>query len=272
MRMLTLVATLGVTALLTSSILAQGGRGRGRAEEIQTRVGAYFTDTNGPTSDGDKAGDLAATDLVRAAAGVGQLTVLYLVDSSDDQDVRDQFERMLFAGDELGIQLRCFHCGRIDLKKEASLKAKWGKQAPLFLVFDKDGKAGEVVSMVGYKVAANALEKQLEKAAQGVVKPSLATFAKDYASLVRDLEQALNKKKLAQGRQAKAGADKAKRAEAEKDVKAIEGEEQKLLDREKDMLAKMQLPERPTGARRLGGRGEGGGPGGQGGQGGRPGG
>ncbi|HZN42052.1 MAG TPA: hypothetical protein VFD82_24845 [Planctomycetota bacterium] len=258
MNLSPLAVSLGVAVLLALPASAQGGgggggRGRQRPEEIINRVGVFFTDVSGPAADGDKVADLATTELVRAAAGAEQLSVLYLHNGNDEKDVREQFERMLFAGDELGIELRCFHCGRIDLAKEPALKTKYGDQAPLFVAFDKKGQAGEIVSMNGYKVAANALSKQLEKAAQGVLKPALATFAKDYAGFVRDLEQALNKKKLARERYAKAGSDKIKRAEIEKDLKLAESEEEKILAREKEMLEKMRLPERPATAQRLGG-------------------
>ncbi|MEO6595323.1 MAG: hypothetical protein ABIP94_11270 [Planctomycetota bacterium] len=260
--------SLAATVLLADISLAQGGgRGRNRAEEIQNRIGTYFTDTNAPTTDGDKVADLATCDLVRAAGAANQATVLYLYNSADDKDVREGFERTLFAADEMGIQLRCFHCGSIDLAKDEALKTKYAKQAPLFVVFDKDGKPGEV-SMTGYKAAGNALEKQLERAAQGVIKPSLAAFAKEYGGFVRDLEQLLNKKKLATEKMTKAGADKGKHADAEKDLKAIGAEEQKLLAKEKELLEKAKLPERPADARRLGDRSQGGGGGQGGGQGG----
>lgn len=260
MRRASLLVSLSLLPLLADPVLAQGGGGGGRwrqrADEILNRVGAFFADVKGPLPDGDKAGDLATTDLIKAASGAGQPAVLYLVDSSDDQDVRDQFERALFANDELGIELRCFHCGRIDLKAEPLLAAKFQKQAPLFVVFDKDGKVVETVPMSGYKPSAKGLETGLLKAAQGVVKPSLAAFAKDYGSLVRDLEQAMTKTKTAKERLAKVGGDKAKRAEVEKDVAALEKEEQKLLVRETDMVTKMNLPARPADAKRLGaGRG-----------------
>jgi len=265
-----------VTALLLTADLAMAqGRGRGRAEEITNRVGAFFGDVKGPLPKGDQAGDLAETDLVRAASGLGQVAVLYLVDSSDDAEVRDQFERTLFSGDELGIMLRCFHCGRIDLRTEPLLAAKFGKLAPLCIAFDKEGKAGDPVSMNGYKAQPKALENALVAAARGVVKPSLAAFAKDYGGLVRDLEQALGKKKIAKERHAKAGSDKAKKAEAEKDLTAAEKEEQKVLDRERELLGRIELPTRSAEARRLGGRGDfgrgGEGGGGGGGTGGRPG-
>lgn len=237
---------------LGADAFAQGGRGRGRAEEIMNRVGAWFSDTNGPVPAEDHSIDLAAAEFVRAATGAGHASVLYLVNGSDDQDVRDGFERALFADDELGIALRCFPCGRIDLAKEETLAAKYGKQAPLFVVFDREGKAGDVVSMSGYKPAGKALQAQLTKAAQGVVKPSLAAFTKEYADLVRDLEQVLAKKKIASERLAKAGGDKQKRAEAEKDVAVAEREEHKVLEQERQMLAKTTLPPRPDNARRLG--------------------
>jgi hypothetical protein len=259
MNLSPLALSFGVAVLLAVPASAQGGggggggRGRQRPEEIQNRVGAFFDDIHGPATEGDKVADLATTDLVRAAASAEQLSVLYLHNSADEKDVREQFERMLFAGDELGIELRCFHCGRIDVSKEPALKTKYGDKVPLFVAFDKSGKPGEIVSMSGYKIAANELGKQLEKAAQGALKPALATFAKDYGGFVRDLEQALNKKKLARERYAKAGADKAKRAEVEKDIKLAEDEEKKLLEHEKEMLEKMRLPERPATAQRVGG-------------------
>lgn len=270
MRSLSVVAVPALLSFFAADVAAQGGRGRGRAEEITNRVGAFFADTAGPATDGDKVADLSTCDLVRAAAGNGQPTVLYLVDGSDDQDVREQFERTVFGSDELGIELRCFHCGRIDLAKVDALKARYQKQAPLFAVFDKDGKLVETVAMNGYKASTTSLGKALEKAAQGAVKPSIAAFAKDYGSLVRDLEQALAKRKLAQEQRAKAGADKGKKAEADKDLEVASAAVDKLLEKEKALLEKHRLPERPTNAVRLGGRAFG--PGGGGGGGGRPGG
>lgn len=260
MRRATFAVSLLLLPWLADAAIAQGGGGfrRQRAEEIMNRVGAYFTDVKGPLPDGDKAGDLATIDFVKAAAGAGQPTVLYLADSSDDQDVRDQFERALFANDELGIELRCFHCGHVDLKAEPLLAAKFQKQAPLFVVFDKDGKAIDTVPMSGYKPSAKGLETALIKAAAGVVKPSLAAFAKDYGGLVRDLEQAMAKTKNAKERLAKAGGDKGKKAEVEKDLAALEKEEQKLLVREQDLLTKLNLPARPADAKRLGNRDRGG--------------
>ncbi|MFO1078732.1 MAG: hypothetical protein U1E73_13490 [Planctomycetota bacterium] len=262
-------ALMCVSIITTSDLLAQGG-GRGRfrrAEEITNRVGAFFSDIAGPTTDGDKVADLATVELVRAATSSNQLAVLYLVDQSDDEDVRGQFERQLFASDEIGIELRCFHCGRIDLAKEKQLKDRYAKKAPLFVVYDAKGKETEV-PMSGYKASASSLQKAIEKAATGTIKPPIAAFAKQYGGIVRDLEQLLNKKKMASEKAAKAGDDKQKRAEAEKDIADLEAEQKKLLDEENELLGKMKLPERAADAKRLGGfNGFGGGGGGGGGRG-----
>ena len=260
MRTAPIPVLLALTLTVAVTDAVAQGRGRGRPDEITNRVGVFFTDVAGPQPADGEAGALAAVDLVRAGASAGQPTVLYLVDGRDDADVREQFERALFAADDLGILLRCFHCGRIDLKGETALAARYGKQAPLFVVFDRDGKGGEIVAMAGYKASAKALETQLLKAAQGLVKPSMPAFVKEYAGLVRELEQLLAKRKNGQERLAKAGAaDKAKRAEIERDLAAIAKEEQKLLGRERELLDRIALPERSAEARRLGGRGFGGG-------------
>lgn len=270
------------TALLATSLLAQGPGGGGRnrrPEEITNRTGVFLADVPGPAVDGDKVADLNTVELVRNAVAAGQPSLLYLIDLGDDQEVRDQFEQVLFASDELGIEIRCFHAGRIDLGKVPALKAKYAKQAPLFVAFDDKAKASEL-SMTGYKPQPSALVKLLEKQAGSTVKPSLASFAKSYGDLVRDLEQVLQKKRNVQQKQARAGNDAAKKLDAERELKAVEAEEHKLLDREKDLLGKVHLPERPAGAQRLGapnwgGRGGGNGPGngpGNGGGSGRPGG
>lgn len=247
-----LASTLSL-ALCATAVAQGGGRFRPRAEEILDRVGAFFADTTPPATDGDKVAELATCELVRAAASSNQLCVLYLYHGRDDADVRGEFERTMFASDETGIELRCCHCGRIDLSTNEALAARYQKQAPLFVVFDDKGKPTEL-PMSGYKASASSLQKALEKAAQGTIKPSLAAFAKEYGSFVRDLEQALTKKKTAEERQAKAGADKQKKTEADKDLQAAEAEVQKLYAKETALLAKVHLPVRPANAERLGGR------------------
>ncbi|MCB9885450.1 MAG: hypothetical protein H6838_08155 [Planctomycetes bacterium] len=264
------VATFALS-LLAVDCLAQGGRGRWRrAEEITNRVGAFFTDVKGPETDGDKVADLDTVELVRAAKSAKQLTVLYLYDSKDDEDVRSRFEQQVFASDEIGIELRCFHCGRIDLAKEEALAKQYAKKAPLFVVFDEESKPTEV-SMAGYKASSTSLSKALEKSAAGLIKPSLAAYAKQYGGFVKDLEKVLNERKAEQEKLAKA--DENKKKAIEKDIAKLDDEEKKLLDKEKELLDKVRLPERSASAQRVGeprwGRGGGGGGGGGGAGGGR---
>lgn len=263
MRPAVFVLSCCLVATCVQSAAAQGGRFRGRPEEITNRVGAFFSEASAPAAEDGKPVDLARCDLVQAASGAGQPSVLYLFDGGDDEDVRQQFERAVLGSDEIGIMLRCFHCGSIDLQKAEALKKQFAKQAPLFVTFDADGKAAETAAMSGYKASAKALEGALQKAAQGAVKPSLAAFAKDYGNLVRDLEQLLSKQKALKERQAKAGADKAKKAEIEKDLAALEKEQQKLLDKERGLFEKVKPVERPASARRLGAPNFGGGRGGR---------
>jgi uncharacterized membrane protein YgcG len=272
MKPLPVLALLCIGLTCMQSAAAQRGPGRGRPDEITNRVGVFFADAEPPKAEAEgKPLDLAKADMVVAGAGMNQPTVLYLFDGADDQDVRQQFERTMFAGDEIGIMLRCFHCGSIDLQKAEGLKAQYAKLAPVFVVFDASGKAEDPVSMSGYKPSVKSLQNQLVKAAQGTVKPSLNGFAKEYGDLVRDLENLLGKKKIASERMAKAGADKVKKAGFEKDLEAIDKDEKKLLDHETEMIKKLNLPERPGNARRLGERQWGGG-GGRGGRGGNNGG
>lgn len=246
------VAALAAALLFADAVSAQrGGRNR-RPEEIQERVGAYFADTGGPAVEGDKVADLDTCELVRAAAASGQPTVLYLHDGTANEQVVGEFEKLLFRADALGIKLRCFHCGRIDVSKEPALKGRFGDDAPLFVVFSAAGKAEKPLSMKGYKANPSDLEALLDKAAKGSVKPSLEAFAKGYADLVRDLEQVLAKKELASQRRTRAGDDPGKQKKADKELEEADAERKKLLEKEQAMLEKLKLPARPAEARPLG--------------------
>lgn len=253
---------LALAAVLADPALAQrgGGGGRGRPEEIQNRVACRFAEVTAPAAAGDRAPDLATADLVRAAANAGQLTLLYLYDGGDAETLRMQFERTLFGNDTIGVHLRFFHCGRVDLAKAAALKEKYGKDAPLFLVYGKDGKQVAEVGMAGYKASGSALTKALEKAGNPLFKPSLSAAVKNYEELLRDLEQLLAKRKLVEERQGRATGDdasaKQKRAELDKELKDLADDQQKLEQKETDMLQKLRMPVQSADAVRLGGRGE----------------
>src|SRR5262245_12412411 len=136
------LVVLSAILVLRADLAAQGYGRRQRPDEILNRVGAWFSDTAGPVPGDGAAVDLASAEFVKAAVGAGHPSVLFVVNGNDDQDVRDQFERALFT-DEIGINLRAFACGRVDLAKEPTLATKYGKQAPLFVVFDREGKDSE---------------------------------------------------------------------------------------------------------------------------------
>ena len=266
-RTTSLLAALCLTMIAVDTAEAQrraaGGRaGRGgrnawrRPEEISNRVAVYFKEIDGPETDGKKVADLNTIELVRAAAAADQVAVLYLHDGELEERPVKAFEAMLFRadvkGDELGIKLRLFHCGQIDISKDPALKERYGKKAPLFVAFDKSGKELKPVSMTGLKPNPTALESLLDRASKGAFKPLLPTFAKKYGKLVVDLEKLLKERSEAETDQAKAGNDKAKQNKANRELDAIAKAEQKLLEKEQEMLADMNFPER--GNKRLGGR------------------
>lgn len=260
MRTCTLLATLVVAIFATDSVEAQrGGGGRNRwrrPDEITNRVAIYFSPAEAPASDGDKIADLNTIDLVRAAAAADQVTLLYLHDGEADEQVVQQFESALFradkSGDELGIKLRMFHCGQIDISKSPALKQHYGKDVPLFVAFDKAGKELKPVSMPGYKAKASALESLVDQASAGAFKPALKTLAKQYADIVDDLEQVLRDKEAATQAQTKASNDKAKSKKAERELADIAKLEEKILKAEEKLLEGLRMPARGT--QRLGGR------------------
>jgi hypothetical protein len=254
MRTVPALAALLFVTILAGPVVAQ--RGRGEPEEIQNRTGAFFVDAEAPRVPSGQPIDLAQTEFVRAAVAAGQLSVLYLYDSTDDEEVRGQFERGQFNSQDLGICLRCFHCGRIDVSKDEALKDKFAKQTPMFFVFDEKGKLSGEASMADYRPSISTLSRMLEKAAQGVIKPSLDAFSKQYSAIVREIRQVVTKRTVAQEKRTRAKGDdpesKKKRAEAEKELADLVAEEQKLILRENELLAKMKLPERPANAKRIG--------------------
>ena len=264
MRTTALLASLCVAMIATDTADAQrraagGRRGRNewrRPEEISNRVAVYFKEVAGPETDGEKVADLNTIEMVREAAAADQVSVLYLHDGELEERPVRTFEALLFRsdvkGDELGIKTRLFHCGQIDISKDPALKQRFGKKAPLFVAFDKSGKELRPVSMTGLKPNPTALEGLLDRASKGAFKPLLPTFAKKYSKLVVDLEKLLKERSEAESDQAKAGNDKAKQNKARRELEAIAKAEQKLLEKEQEMLGEMSFPER--GDKRLGGR------------------
>ncbi|MFT4514184.1 MAG: hypothetical protein ACI89X_002670 [Planctomycetota bacterium] len=259
MRTCTLLATLCVAIFVGDNLEAQrrgGGRNQRRPEEITNRTAAYFTETNAPATQGKKIAPFNSIDLVRAAAAAGQVTVLYLHNSEAERRVVQQFESAVFrtdkSGDVLGLKLRMFHCGQIDISKSPAMKARYEKDVPVFIAFDKTGKELKIVSMSGYKAKASALEALIDQASAGAYKPSIKTIAKKHAKIVGNLEEALKAKTAAEQDQTKAGNDKSKAKKAEKAMAAAVKLEEKALKAEEKLLEDLRLPAR--GDKKLGGR------------------
>ncbi len=252
MRTSTLLATLCVALFVADNLEAQrrggGGRNGRRPEEITNRTAAYFTEVDAPATQGDKIAPFHSIDLVRAAAAAGQVTVLYLHNSEAERRVVQQFESTLFrpdqSGDQLGLKLRMFHCGQIDISKSPAMKTRYEKDVPMFIAFDKTGKELKVVSMSGYKAKAGKLEALIDQASTGAYKPSIKTITKKYGKIITDLEKALKAKTQAEKDQTKAGNDKAKAKKAEKAIAAATKLEDKALTAEEKLLENLRLPAR----------------------------
>ena len=252
MRTSTLLATLCVALFVADNLEAQrrggGGRTARRPAEITNRIAAYFSEIDAPATQGDKIAPFNSIDLVRAAAAANQVTVLYLHDSEAEKRIVQQFEGALFrtdkSGDELGLKLRMFHCGQIDISKSPAMKTRYEKDVPMFIAFDKTGKELKAVSMSGYKAKASKLEALIDQASTGAYKPSVKTIVKKYVKIVDDLEKALRAKTQAEQAQTKAGNDKSKAKKAEKAIAAATKLEDKALTAEEKLLENLRLPAR----------------------------
>lgn len=254
---------LALTLVLAATAVAQRG-GRGRPEEIQNRVSCHVVDVTVPVTPGEPLPELATIGFLQTAASQGQPAVLYIYDGAVDAPTRQQFERTLFGNDTMGLHLRCFHFGRIDLAQNDALRDRF-KKTPLFLTFGKDGKQAAEVVMAGYKPSGNALVKALEKAGNPIYRPSLAAVVDRSAGLVRDLEQVLARRRLLEERLARASGDdagsKQKRAELQKDLAQLDDEQREIEQQESELVRRQNLPALDPKAVRIGGR-EGGGRGG----------
>ena len=256
------------TALFILAAADAQGRGRrGPPEAVRTRAGAYFVDVELPAVADKTAGDkkkkgsefLAATDFVKKTRGKNRLALVYLFDPEGDEKKHDRFEQSLFNHADLNVALRLFCCGRVDLSKNENAMARFGKKAPLFVVFDVQGKVVGEVSMKGYKPANGPLIAALKKVSKGHSKLALASFVKKYKSFLNDLTQIENKKSALQSKRDRAenkdgGASKAKLAKLDKDDAALSKSEDKLLASETKLLEKAKAPDRDTGAERVGAR------------------
>jgi hypothetical protein len=252
------LALAALAFVIADTAAAQRG-GRRRSEAIQQRVGSWFVDVELPAGEPAAGQDpLAAVALVQDARQSNQLTVLYLFDPTANPEKQRMFEQTVFGNDEVGVSLRCFRCGRMDVTKWPAGKDREQaqKRAPVFVVFDEHGKQAGELAMTGYKAAINPLVQLLGKAASGHVKPTLAAFVEQYRDLVRDLEQIEQKRRaIDEAILRLTSKDDKKRADLEQELKALAAEEQKLFEAEKGLVEKAKVVPRDENGVRMGERG-----------------
>jgi hypothetical protein len=239
---------------------------RGRSPEVEERVGAYFVTVQpepaaaaAPAAAGAGKGEAADDPVARlpfvtTAVGQKQRSVVYLCDAATDSEKHQAFERMLFT-DDVGVALRFFTCARIDVSAAsgAALRAQFGKATPLFLVYDATGKRCGEVSMAGYKPETKDLLEALDAAVGKANKIGLSAFVKQYRDVVRDLDRLGQQQKLLDERDKKIDSgDKQKRAEMDAERKQLEAEHKKVLETERELLQKVDMPPRAEGAERVG--------------------
>ena len=257
LRYLVPALTIAVAALnLAAGVHAQG-RGRGKPEVVKERLGNYFVKVTLPRGLDEGQDRLAETHHVGRAARSKQLSLLYLFDATGDADKHARFEPLLFKNDELGVCLRWFRCGRVDLTKDDDAYAAFAKQAPLFVVFDATGKRVAETSMAGYRAKPGDLVKLLTRAAKGHAKPALPVFAKRYRSFLRELQNLDGRKRTLSGRwqrmQSKpGGGPRDKRNKLKKEEAELAAEEKKLLEAETKLLGAAAVPVRDPKAVRVG--------------------
>ena len=234
-----------------------------RSEAAYDRVGAWFSDVRiegepaAVDPEAKKKDYVGALPWVTKAKAEGSRSVVYLYDPTTDADKHTAFEREMF-GDETGIGTKLFVCARLDLTAASAklLLERYREEAPLFVVYDEQGVESAVVSMSGYKASPKKLETALAKAVGKSVPGGLSVFTRDYSDVCRQLEQAEKKRAELEADEDKVDrADKQKQAEIARERKALDGEEQKLVAREREILEQAKPPVRPAGAVRLGGRG-----------------
>jgi hypothetical protein len=250
-----------ILLLLAAPAMAQrGGPGRGRPDAILERVGCWFVDAKVETGADAVAGNpFAGVKQVQEAAAAHLPAVLFLYDPKTEERKYKQYEQTMFNSDELGTALRCFRCVRLDVTTQTEFVTRFGAQVPLFVAFDEDGKkVGEVVQ-TGNKSAVNPVVQLLEKAVSGRVKPSLSAFVQSYRDVVHDLEMLDSKRKTLADRKSNVSTkDTAKRADIDKEGKALDTEEKDLLAKEKTLLEQAKVVARDPAAKRVGERDRGG--------------
>lgn len=246
--MLSRSALVALACVLVPAVDALAQR-RGRSEAIQERVSSYFVEAKLPAAVESEKDRLAGLAIVKEAKEQQHLVFAYLYDSSVEEPKREGFDKVIFGSDEVGLALRCFRCVHVDIAGDTEAQTKFGRKLPLFYAYDEKGKQVGEASLAGYKAAIGPVMTLLEKAAAGYVKPMLASWVKDYREVVRELENLDGKRKVLEGRRARA--DDKKKVLLTAEAKELDIEEVRLLTAEKELLASVKLPERDATAKRL---------------------
>jgi hypothetical protein len=243
------LAPLSLAVLFAAAVPVNAQRGRGRSEATLERISSYFVDAQVPPATEAGKDRFAGLALVIDAKENKHPVFLYVFDSSIEEPKREGFDKIVFGSEEVGVTLRCFRCARVDIAGDAEAQAKWGKKLPLFLAYDDQGRPAGEVSLPGYKAATSGLLSLLDKAIGARVKPTLDTFVKDYREVVRELENLEGKRRVLEGRRAKA--DDKKKEQLAVEARELDAEEVKLLTTEKEVLARGKLPPRDPTAKRI---------------------
>ncbi|MGE3172937.1 MAG: hypothetical protein AB7O97_09955 [Planctomycetota bacterium] len=227
------------------------------------RVGAFFVDVEldhepqpaDPRQTGRDVDLLSPLAIVGEAAAQQQTCLVYLCDRGAEPERLREFERRLFADDDLGLALRRFRCVRIDVggALAAPLRARYDV-VPVFVVCDRHGRPLVEVPMPRRRPAGRELAQALERAfGRGEPLP-LKTFVKRHGKLVRELEKVEQRRRRFDEREATLAADDdTGRAALARDRERLAADEQRILTAERELLEAARLPARPEAARRLGG-------------------
>lgn len=175
----------------------------------------------------------------------GQLTLLYVFDSSNDRTKR--FMSTFAANEELGIATKIFRRIQVDTAKDAMAKNLYGAKVPSFITYNAKGQKVGEVHLSGYKMSSSAIMRLLTKTAKGYGKMSIPSFVKKYRSFLNKLDQIEGKKgtlaqKLARVQQS-GKASKLKKVKKEQE--ALAKEEKKLLAGEKKLLTAVKAADLP---------------------------
>lgn len=172
---------------------------------------------------------------MKEAAKAGNLSLLYVYDTSTDAQKVANFETALFKNENLAIGMKVFRLLKLDVAKDPIAKGVYGTKLPRFIAFDAKGERTDEVYLAGYKASASTLLKALVKAAKGHGTMPLMTFVDKYRSFLNELDKIEGKKGTFQKKKERL-AKSGKAANLDKEEAEIAKEEAAVLEGEKKLL------------------------------------